>query len=46
MLDSASESAVVIYYRCAACGHVWHVPKSDPDGPPVTVAQGTKQPQK
>ena len=44
MLDSASEIAVVIYYRCAACGHVWHVPKADPNGPPVTVSQGAKQP--
>ena len=34
----------MIYYRCEACGHVWHVPKVNPDGPPVTVSQGAKHP--
>jgi hypothetical protein len=26
-LDYASENAWVDYYRCAACAHVWNLPK-------------------
>jgi uncharacterized Zn finger protein len=35
----ASEDAVVQYYRCASCGHVWFVPKEFPEAlpSPVTV---------
>jgi hypothetical protein len=44
VIDSATAIAAVIYYPCDACGHVWHVPKVNPDGPPTTVSQGAKQP--
>ena len=27
--------ALVSYYRCEPCGHVWTVPKNTPDGPPL-----------
>jgi hypothetical protein len=33
LLDATSKHASVLYYRCAKCGHVWTVPKYDPDGP-------------
>ena len=32
-LDSVNHDAHVDYYRCEACGHVWHTPKAKPDGP-------------
>jgi len=37
VLDAASALAHVWYYRCDACGHVWNVPKTNPDGPIVHV---------
>jgi uncharacterized Zn finger protein len=33
LLDKTSDGASVWYYRCEKCGHVWTVPKWDPDGP-------------
>ena len=35
--EAASRDADVHYYRCEACGHVWHVSKYNPDGPMVAV---------
>ena len=40
-LSETSKEAVVDYYRCEACGHVWHVPKSHPDGPITSVTVPT-----
>jgi hypothetical protein len=37
MLESASEYAHVWYYRCDLCGHVWNVPKNDPNAAPRPV---------
>ena len=39
-LDAASQDAHVDYYRCDGCGHVWNVPKGQPDAPRKTVVQG------
>jgi hypothetical protein len=36
-LDVASAEARVHYYRCGECGHVWNIPKDDPDAPPRSV---------
>ena len=33
LLDAASQGAYVWYYLCSKCGHLWNVPKNDPDGP-------------
>ena len=33
-LPATSQHADVNYYRCDPCGHVWTIPKSNPDGPP------------
>ena len=40
LLDSASHDARVDYYRCSSCGHVWNVPKDDPQAEPRIVVQG------
>jgi uncharacterized Zn finger protein len=37
LLEALSHVALVNYFRCEACGHVWHIQKSDPDGPMVAV---------
>jgi len=37
LLYDTSQFASVWYYRCDKCGHVWHVLKSDPDGPTSDV---------
>jgi hypothetical protein len=37
MLEGLTAVAIVIYYRCEACGAVFHVPKHDPDGRVVVV---------
>lgn len=31
-LEGVSAEALVWYYRCERCGHVWNVQKNDPDG--------------
>lgn len=36
-LEATSKDATVNYYRCNACGHVWTVPKDDPNAPPNDV---------
>jgi hypothetical protein len=36
-LESTSAMAVVNYYRCDGCGHVWHIPKAEPDARPTSV---------
>jgi hypothetical protein len=36
-LEESSKYAYVNYYRCEACGHVWNVPKDNPDAPPKHV---------
>ena len=38
-LETCSQDAYVNYYRCEPCGHVWTVPKNDPNGlvTPVTT---------
>lgn len=33
VLEDVSRIALVIYYRCGTCGHVWNVPKDMPDAP-------------
>jgi hypothetical protein len=37
---AASVGTSVNYYRCPRCGHVWHVPKDEPEAAPTTVMQG------
>ena len=36
-LDGASYEAVVNFYICRKCAHVWNVLKSNPDGPTYDV---------
>ena len=36
-LENVSADAQVWYYRCDSCGHVWNIPKSDPNAPPRAV---------
>jgi len=43
-LPASSEAAVVNYYRCASCGHVWTVPKSHPDAQPKPVTDAKERP--
>jgi ssDNA-binding Zn-finger/Zn-ribbon topoisomerase 1 len=31
VLDASSEGAVVWYYRCPSCGHIWTRPKDGTD---------------
>lgn len=33
LLEAASQDAVVEYYRCDACGHVWSHDKGNPKAP-------------
>ena len=42
LLDDSSKDAIVYYYRCDACRHVWSQRKQDPNAPPTSV---TKTPQ-
>jgi uncharacterized Zn finger protein len=42
LLQGITEIALVIYYRCNACGTVFSVPKHDPAAPPVIVTPGKK----
>ena len=42
-LAGASHEAMVSFYRCDKCGHVWTVSKQDPDGP---IRDVTVDPQK
>ena len=44
-LPETSKDAVVNYYRCEACGHVWHVRKSHPDGPTTSVTDSMPMPE-
>lgn len=41
-MKEISETALVNYYRCGACGHVFSVAKDAPDGPhrDVTLPRG------
>ena len=36
-LEATSKEALVNYYRCHICGHVWNVSKAHPEAPPVSV---------
>jgi hypothetical protein len=36
-LPASSDGAVVNYYRCDGCGHVFHVAKGKPEADPVPV---------
>jgi hypothetical protein len=33
VLEEVTKIALVIYYRCVTCGHVWNIPKDMPDAP-------------
>jgi rubredoxin len=43
LLESASQTAWVDYYRCDGCGHVWTYDKKDVNAPPhdVTLRPGS-----
>ena len=43
-LEASSRDAHVNYYRCDGCGHVWTLPKSQPDAAPTAVTR-TDNPQ-
>jgi len=36
-LPASSAAAMVDYYRCGYCGHVWTLPKAQPDASRVAV---------
>lgn len=40
LLAALSSQALVHYFRCEACGHVWHIQKSDQGGEMVAVTVG------
>jgi transposase-like protein len=42
-LNGASDEAMVNFYRCDECGHVWTVQKSNPDGPTTDVTLPPKK---
>jgi hypothetical protein len=39
VLEAASQTAWVDYYRCDACGHVWTLDKKDLEAPPRDVTR-------
>jgi len=45
LLESSSMNALVLYYRCDHCGHVWTHDKHNPDGPPRDITGPPKTPQ-
>ena len=42
-LDGPSTNAVVDYYRCDHCGHVFSVPKDRPNAPSRDVTPSKRQ---
>jgi hypothetical protein len=46
MASGVSKDAQVDYYRCGECGHVWNVPKDNPDDPPHHVTPLPEEPEK
>jgi hypothetical protein len=44
-LPGVSKDAEVNYYRCGDCGHVWNVPKDNPDDPPRHVTRLPGEPE-
>jgi hypothetical protein len=44
LLEDSSREAIVYYFRCDACRHVWSHQKHDPEAPPTSVTE-TPQPQ-
>jgi transposase-like protein len=44
-LPDVSKDAEVNYYRCGDCGHVWNVPKDNPDDPPRHVTRLPGEPE-
>jgi uncharacterized Zn finger protein len=42
-LPASSEGSSVNYYRCDACGHVWHIPKDKPNAEARAVTIETVQ---
>jgi hypothetical protein len=43
LLEAASESAWVLYYRCDGCGHVWTHDKDDVNSPPLDITVRTAE---
>jgi hypothetical protein len=41
-LPASSADSSVNYYRCDPCGHVWTIPKDNPNGPPHHVTRPPK----
>jgi rubredoxin len=40
-LPASSADSTVAYYRCDPCGHVFAVPKDNPDAPAMPVTRKT-----
>ena len=38
-LPASSAAAMADYFRCGYCGHVWTLPKGQPDALPVAVTR-------
>ena len=43
IVDRVITDAVVNYYRCDECGHVWNTPKDRPEAKAYIVTQGRRQ---
>jgi hypothetical protein len=44
LLEYTSQDAVVEYYRCDTCGHIWTLEKANPDAPPIAVTVKLEKP--
>jgi hypothetical protein len=46
LLEETSRDALVNYYSCSVCRHIWTLNKSDPNAPPrnVTIPPGRRDP--
>jgi hypothetical protein len=45
LLGDSSAGTHVWYFRCEQCGHVFSVPRDNPEAPPWTVVPGKGDPQ-
>jgi len=43
MLEGMSTWRYISYYRCAVCGHVWSIDRSDPGNPKVVSVTALRE---
>ena len=44
LLEHTSQDALVEYYRCDECGHIWTHEKANPNSPPKAVTVKAEKP--